>query len=276
MILGKTEQLSPNSLFSIYYHSLFEYPLGEMELIKWEAGPGCSQYVLPEFEVETKAGQYFLKGKGGLVYKKKKKERVSQRKIEAASRGVKLLTRIPTIKFIGLTGALAMANADSGSDIDLLLICQKGTLWTSRFMALVLLKLFSVPIRRFGKGNQEDKLCLNMWLDETSLAWPKVQRNVYTAHEIAQIVPVVNKDHAYERFLFQNTWIKSFWPNAVRIRRVIPPRPQKKNELKIIETLTRKLQYWYMQPKITRETVTKTKAIFHPQDWSARILEKLG
>jgi len=272
MISGNNQRLSFSGLFSVYYHSLFNYPLGEMELIKWEAGASCGQYILPDFEIESKAGQYFLKGKEGLIYKKKKRERISQRKIEIASKGIKVLKMIPTIKFIGLTGALAMKSADSDSDIDLLLICQKGYLWTSRLVAIFLLKLFNIPIRRFGQKSQNNKLCLNMWLDGTSLSWPKNQRNVYTAHEISQIIPLINKNHTYEHFLWQNTWIKSFWPNATRIRKIGSLKPQKIDGLGIIETLARKLQYGYMRPKITRETVTKTRAIFHPRDWSARVL----
>ncbi|MDP2631821.1 MAG: hypothetical protein Q8P30_03600, partial [Candidatus Uhrbacteria bacterium] len=99
--------------------------------------------------------------------------------------------------------------------------------------------------------------------------------NIYTAHEIAQIVPLVNKSNAYEKFLRCNRWILNYWPNSIKIPNYqiqISKSVQKQN---ILENISYRIQYYYMSKKITREVVTPTRAIFHPNDWGKIVLSKL-
>jgi hypothetical protein len=144
---------------------------------------------------------------------------------------------------------------------------------------MALLKVFGIPRRKYGERSTRDKLCLNIWLDESDLAWSKSSRDIYTAHEISQVIPLANKEQAYERFLSKNTWIADFWPNATSAR---AGKEKKRNKIekrgfaiRFIEPLTRKAQYWYMKDKITRETITPTRALFHPVDWASFISLKL-
>jgi hypothetical protein len=111
-----------------------------------------------------------------------------------------------------------------------------------------------------------------MWLDESDLEWPKKDRNLYTAHEIAQIVPLVNKNKTYEKLLFQNKWILNFWPNATKVYSTEYVEHSKSNPIcRFINNLAYWIQKQHMQSKITSEIVTKNKAIFHPMDWSSKI-----
>jgi hypothetical protein len=124
-----------------------------------------------------------------------------------------------------------------------------------------------------------------MWLDESDTVWSRKDRNIYTAHEIAQIIPLVNKNKSYEKFLLTNKWVLKFWPNAVKLNTKIL-RYKDAGEKTLIssikylmssplEKLVYQLQYLYMKPKITREVVTPTRGIFHPQDWGKIVLERL-
>jgi D-beta-D-heptose 7-phosphate kinase/D-beta-D-heptose 1-phosphate adenosyltransferase len=169
-----------------------------------------------------------------------------------------------------------MDNADEESDIDLMIITQRGTLWTTRLISLLTLRIFGFDVRRFGQKNEKDKLCLNIWLDETSLSWDKKRRNVYTAHEIAQAKPLVNKEGAFDKFLKTNSWVKEYWPNAIQIKKDIKKSKIKKSAFSIFESFAKKAQLRYMRGKRTKETVTSKKALFHPVDWSELILTKLS
>ncbi len=180
---------------------------------------------------------------------------------------------------IAITGALAMNNASEDSDIDFLMITKKGSLWTTRFLAIVLLKVFGIPRRKYGDKRTRDRLCLNIWLDESDLAWSKNGRDIFASHEISQIIPLVNKDQAYEGFLSKNTWIADYWPNATSVK---AGKEKERNKIgkrgfvmRLVESLARKAQYWYMKDKITRETITSTRALFHPVDWASLISSKL-
>ena len=52
------------------------------------------------------------------------------------------------------------------------------------------------------------------------------------------------------------------------------------NILDSIFLLVEKNCYWiqkkYMEKKITREIITKTRALFHPQDWGKVVMSRLS
>ncbi|EKE06383.1 MAG: hypothetical protein ACD_19C00015G0015 [uncultured bacterium] len=252
---------------SIDYHKIFDYKLTREELIKWR---------YKNFKEVTKG----TKNKGRL-----QREMYSRKKLIIAKNAAKLISKIPTVKFVGITGALAMNNAGKDGDIDLMIVTKSNRLWTTRLFVYLLICLFGIQTRKPRSNTEKDRLCLNMWMDENDLIWDKKDRNLYTAHEIAQIMPLVNRNKTYERFLYLNKWILNFWPNAVRIYDT-GSRIKEKNKnltsyiLYLIslpsEYLAFRLQYFYMKSKITREIVTPTRAIFHPNDWSKVVIEKFS
>jgi len=275
---GRALLISEKEIASVIYHHIFGFPLTAGELIKWTAG---GRAVIPNWQekaVETKNGYYFLKGNASGIYTRLLKERISQRKIKLAKKAAKSLSLIPMIKTIAITGALAMENAAEESDIDLMIIVRKGTLWTSRLLSYLVTWLVGLKIRKPGDKNQKDKLCLNIWLDEKALAWERHDRNLYTAHEIAQIKPLVNKNKTYEKFIAKNAWIHNYWPNAVRIRSSKDKSLTSKVSLflRFIEKIAFKMQFLYMRKKITREIITPHKALFHPNDWGKVVLQQFS
>lgn len=188
-----------SDLVTFLYHDIFDYPLTKQDLHKWQCKYKLSG--LKDFQVNSKNGYYFLKGRESIVRQRIKRQKYSEKKLKIAHKAIKTLIKIPTIKMIGITGSVAMLSAKKESDIDFLIITSKGWLWTTRLLTYALLNIFSLPYRNAGDKEEEDKLCLNMWIDETDLIFK--QRNLYTAHEIAQILPIANKDNTYERFIWQ-------------------------------------------------------------------------
>lgn len=272
---NKTPNLNPHAQASVIYHDIFEYPLTEGELIKWEVGREVLKNKKAAGKIIFKNGFYFLSGKEGYTFKRLLRERNYINKVTIARKAGNILNHILSIKGLFITGALAMNSADKNADVDLLVITRRGLMWTSRALVLLLFRLLGFPTRKFGDKNEKDKLCFNLWLDEENLSWPSKKRNIFSAHEIAQIKPIINKDNIYERFLYANRWLKDYWPNSVRI---IKPkrRPKGKmiNLLYLIEAFARKSQYFYMKRKITKEVVGKNKAVFHPKDISSFVLAK--
>ncbi len=262
--------LSPQDKISIAYHDIFAYPLNKKELIKWKAGKRV-ELKKKKIEINSKKGFYFIKGREEIIDVRLKKLQISNKKLSIAKKAASLLIKIPTIRFIGLTGSLAMQSASENSDIDLLLITSQGNLWTTRLVSYFLLFLTGYKLRRARDKNEKDRLCLNIWLDERDLIWR--DKNIFTAHEVCQIKPLKNKDNTYKRFLWANRWVLEYWPMAVQIKKV--KEVQKNFILNIFEGLAYFLQYQYMKPKITREVVTATRAVFHPNDWSKKVISKL-
>lgn len=272
-------ELSNEEIFSVIYHNIFDYPLNFSELIKWKLGEGISKGDnLPA--ISNKNGYFFVDNRSGLIYKRILRSRISTKKIEIANRAAKVLSFIPSIRFIGVTGSLAMNNSNEESDIDLLLVTKKGTLWTTRLISYLLIGLFGIPFRRASKREEKNKLCLNMWLDEGDLAWPKEDRNIYTAHEIAQIKPLINKNKTFENLLWKNKWLLRYWPNSVKIGNLNLNgkwnNEDGKSKQNILEKISYQFQYQFMKKKISREVITSSRAIFHPQDWGSIVLNRLA
>lgn len=189
---------------SVDYHNIFDYKLTEEEAIRW-------QYK-KDLPLRGKSSLPSVKGKSQL-----QREKYSKSKLLIAKKAASLISIIPTVKFVGITGSLAMNNAGKDSDIDLIIITKSGYLWTTRFLCYVLIWLFNYKTRKPKDKFEKDKLCLNMWIDQEDLVWNKKDRNIYTAHEIAQIVPLINKDGTYQKFIYLNKWILNYWPNAVKV-----------------------------------------------------------
>jgi predicted nucleotidyltransferase len=292
-VLAKKEAsedfLSEKEKFSVYYHNIFDYPLNFADLVRWMPGGRSVGKDFGSELVVCKEGFYFLEGKEVLIYKRILRGRISSKKFEKAKGVSRILSLIPTVKMVAITGSLAMKNVADESDIDLLIITKKGTLWVSRLISYFTLWSFGIKVRKAGEGIKKDRFCLNMWMDEGDLGWPKKDQNLYTAHEIAQITPLVNRDRIYEKFIYKNKWIKDYWPNSVKIRN---PKSEIQNKfefskfkylnivsnfvLRASNLVAFKMQYAYMKPKITREIVTPTRAIFHPHDWSKVVLDRLN
>ncbi len=260
---------------AIFYHGIFGYPLTLEELEKWKVGKkGLS-------EIEKNISSPKLKND---FRERKLRGKISEEKIKIARKAANLLEKIPTVKGIFLTGALAMKNADENSDIDLMIVTKRNSLWTTRLLVYGLLRVAGYELRKPKDNDQKDKLCLNIWLDNSALSWDKKDRNIYSAHEIAQVVPIVDKENICQRFLQKNRWILDYWPNAVRVDYELRIMNYAKNPLYVIlnslflifEKLAFKIQYLYMKPKITREVVTLHKAIFHPRNWGKEINELLS
>jgi hypothetical protein len=274
---------------SVYYHDIFDYPLNVFDLVKWNTSKNIS-IDSRDIKVAHRNGYYFIQDKKGLVYKRNLRKRISINKLKIAKRASKIIGFISSVKMIAVTGSLAMNNSSEKSDIDLMIITKNGTLWTTRIFVYMVIHVFGLGMRKPNDLDQKDKLCLNMWLDESDLIWTS-PRNIFTAHEIAQIIPLVNKNEIYEKFLYKNKWILDFWPNSVKIENckfitnsefdisqfdcVIENCKLKIVNSKFLEKICYSFQHQYMKSKITREIITPTRAVFHPNNTGKIVLTRM-
>ena len=119
-----------------------------------------------------------------------------------------------------------------------------------------------------------------MWLTENNLEWDNENRNVFTAHEILAIAPLVNKKNIWEKFLKENEWYGEYWVNNLKPRNI--NYEKEKGLGKIVNEVISYLinlgdmvayiaQSVYMMGKITNEKVERRRAIFHPVNLSCEI-----
>ena len=262
---------------TLAYHDIFDYPLKKEEirnyLISRKAGAGQLKDALKRLLLAKKVvqsrGYFSLKNRPNLAATRISKEKYSQSKLKRAFFYCTLLTLIPGVKMVAVSGALAMQNSDKDDDIDLVIVASGGFLWTTRFFANVLLTPFR---RKPGSDKKSNKACLNLFLDENDL---KIKdQNLYTAHELAQMKVLFDRDNTYEKLIKNNAWIKKLLPNWQPDEKHKAAGSKKKNSSFILEHILRLIQLSYMRSKITTEQISSTQLFFHPKNIQMWVLKE--
>jgi len=289
-------------LKTLAYADVFDYPLLKKEIWRFlikerkegelkteEEGKGFSwelKELIKKSLCKEKKGFYFLPGREKIINLRKRRQKYSEKKIKIAEKIALILRKIPWVKMVGVTGALAMKNAEKKDDIDLLIIAVKNRLWLTRFFTVLLVEFFSKR-RRPEEKEIKDKICLNMFLDEDHLSLPENERDLFSAHEVCQMEPIWEKDNCYQKFLKDNFWVQEFLPNA-KPKKMVKKRTDKRKEdffliflsfffcffnFSFFEKIARWFQLWYMRHRKTKEITETGRILFHPKDSRLWILE---
>lgn len=154
-----------------------------------------SFYTLPQYSIDDKLK---IKNQNEKSFKK------IVRKVQIY---LTLVSLLPNVRFMAITGSSAMIHTGPHGDLDLFVITSRGTLWLTRLLLVLLAK---------SMGIYGSHICLNLFFDSSQLFIHKKKQNVYVAHEILQMKPLVNKKNTLERFLHSNRWVYRLFPNSIR------------------------------------------------------------
>lgn len=220
---------------------------------------------------------FCLRGREHIIQKRIEREKISEKKIIIAKKYAKVLSVIPTVQLIGISGSLSMKNADQKDDVDFFIITKKRTIWLTRLLILLLLQVIGRRRKRTDAYNA-NKICVNLLFDESDLHFSKERQNLYTAHEIVQMKPLFIRATTYSGFLFANKWITEFLPNVLEIAterqsdRATTRKYTKNRFVAFVEFIAKHLQLAYMRKHRTKEIITDTILAFHPEDKKDKVL----
>ncbi len=284
-------------LKTLAYSDIFDYPLKMWEIHKWLISQKTDFFqvekalerLLKKGKVQSFKEFYFLSGRKKIVGKRLDKQKQSKLNLLKIKWIGKSLAVIPSVKLVGVSGSLAMENADKQDDIDLFIITDKNRLWLSRLLVLTMLDLMGVR-RRFDmdKGQARGKVCVNLLLEEDSLTQPV--QDLYTAHEVLQMKVLRQKGETYSRFLSNNNWAFNFLPNWTvdgaksqkDVKVLSKLLSKRKNKLQLsknpyvgfLESLSKILQLKLMHNPKGQERILPNALYFHPEDYRQEILKK--
>jgi predicted nucleotidyltransferase len=274
-------------LTTLLYSDIFSFPLTKDEIWKYLISPKTidkksfsKSLELLNHQLVSKYGYYTFSGKEYLFQKRHEQLPIVANKLKLARKVAEILGKIPTVQFVGVSGSLAAGKADTNDDIDFFIITKANTVYTSRFFILLLLQIMGLRRSR-QQTKAQDKICVNLLLDESNLVWDENKRDVYTAREIAQIQPLFERDNVFANFLKANAWVKQFLPNALNIKEqeYIHGKSYKLSSSIVgsypIELLMRSLQRLVINRHKTTETVTNHQLAFHPRDYRLETLRQL-
>ncbi|HLB60407.1 MAG TPA: hypothetical protein VJL83_02285 [Patescibacteria group bacterium] len=268
----------PTVVKTLCYADIFDFPLTREEIDKYQVSSIrykviSNNQIIRDKNIDEKGNYYFLKGREKIVEIRKKREKYSQHKLTRAKRLASFFKIIPTIKLLAVTGALAVGNAKSDDDIDLMIVTSRGWIWTTRFLTILLAEIFSAR-RRPKTKELRDKLCFNMFVDEGHLSVPSHERDLFSAHEVAQVKVLWSRDGIAERFYEGNKWVLNYLPCAFEITKLRNYETKKKEKniflislfLNFLELSMKNIQLTYMQSRRTNEVVKDGYLRFHPND----------
>lgn len=144
-----------------------------------------------------------LASRPALADRRAEREQASQRLWPLAERYGRWLARLPYVRMVAVTGALAMRNAASADDdLDFFLLTAPGRVWLARACAILLVR----AARLRGVT-----ICPNYIAAATALE--QGRRDLFIAHEVAQMIPLHGQD-LYRALRAANSWVDAHLPNA--------------------------------------------------------------
>lgn len=192
------------------------YPATVVEIAKFSSLfgqpvtiPGVEDVLRESGLVRNQNGHYCLKEADYDVHTRQRRLRESAGKIRRAKRVAKLFGLVPSVKMVALCNSLAVSNAHPDSDIDVFVVCSPGTLWSTRFLLALPLKILKL---RPTPENQKDKICLSFLVSETALNLSGVQYgsdDPYMRFWVKTAVPLYDSGGVYQKFISANSWIEA-------------------------------------------------------------------
>lgn len=200
-------------LRTVLYADIFDYPLTLHELYLYLIGRKAESVAeIAELLATSQRlrealcqrdGYVVLHHRANLVETRRQREAHAARLMREARRYGQWLSKLPFVRMVAVTGAVAMANpTHEHDDIDYMLIVQPGRVWLARALAVALVHL----ARMHGV-----ELCPNYVLAADRL--PQTRTDLYVAHELAQMLPLYGYDQ-YRALIAANAWMNEFLPNC--------------------------------------------------------------
>jgi hypothetical protein len=128
----------------------------------------------------------------------------------------KFIAQFPFVETVCISGSLSKNYFDEKGDVDFFIITKPQRLWLCRSLLVGFKKVFLLNSRKY--------FCVNYFVGNDNLSIP--DRNVFTATEIASLIPV-NNLKGYTNFIKQNEWIYNHLPNFdLNNKTSVPPIPE--------------------------------------------------
>jgi len=215
---------------------------------------------------------------------RKQREEYSLEKFNQAIKIVSFLKFIPFVEAIFLTGSAAANNAKRDADADLMIISSPNSVWLTRAIVFIVLKFLK---------KLKNPICPNIFLDLNHL---EIQdKNLFTAHEVLQAKCLYDRNGVEKKWLEKNKWTREYLPNVYKHK--INNNPMSNSNFSIsnvqfpnwvldfgywvlelgfgfLNFFALMIQYLYMKPKMTNESVGWGSIFFHPNNLSKKILKK--
>ena len=112
------------------------------------------------------------------------------------------------------------------------------------------------------------------------MAVAPLRRDVFSAHEVVQLIPIYDRTSYYERFLDQNRWVRKIVPNMLKKQKSTIVRNNRSYRDVLLEACVwpinvflKYVQLWYMRGRRTHEVIEDGLMQLHPRDKRVEIMD---
>ena len=213
-------------LRSVVYASLFDYPLTLAQLhatlveVHADAATVAAWWrdsVFLQAAVEHRDGLYFPAGRSDLIDTRTRREALSRDLLYRDRRLIALVSRMPFVRMVAVSGSLAHLNAERSADLDLFVITAPHRVWSVTLSVLLIARLLG----------WRKRMCLNYVISENALSIAPA--DLFAANQIIHLRPIVGHD-VFARFIDANSFVRQFYPNFV----VADPKTSRPQDLKTL------------------------------------------
>jgi len=222
--------LKTQIIIHINYRDIFNSPVHIDELMVWLDLKNVKRRkefyaAIEELEKEklilTEKDYIALANKKEIIQERIEKKKLNAQIIKSSGPYIRLFSKIPFLKYIGISGSVAADNPTIDKegikkgkvDLDLFLIIASDSLWITYFIIKIINSF--ITILKLKKHY----LCFNYAMDETYLEIHN--KNFFTATELVNLKSIYND--LKPTLINNNLWIKRYYPgmkNEPRISRV--------------------------------------------------------
>ena len=194
---------------SVSYASIFDYPLtlGQLRqtLIESRQTPTeildtYSSSAALQGEVVFKDGFFFLRGREDTVPERHVREARSRAFLDAHRTLLSVVSAMPFVRMVALSGSVAHLNLEGTGDLDLCIVTRGRRVWSVTVATILIAKLLG----------QRQTLCANFVVADSRLTLEP--EDLFTASQVIHLKPIVGAD-VYSRLLNSNPFVRRFYPN---------------------------------------------------------------
>lgn len=218
MVTQQPATLAQAVLRTLAYSDIFDFPLTVDEIARYLIGYRATadevRAALSELGAAVRGDSelHALAGRETIFALRRERAAHASMLWQHALRYGHIIARLPFVRMVAVTGALAADNVARGADIDYLIVTKPGWLWLCRAMALA--------VNRAARlGGLRAELCPNYLLSENALALQDV--DLFTAQELVRMLPLSGLD-VYEAMRAANRWSDDYLPGATGAPRSLP------------------------------------------------------
>lgn len=191
------------------YAALFDYPLTLAQLESTLVGvradaasieSWCRHSALLRLTIEGRDGLYFPSGRTDLARTRARREALSREILDRDRHMLSMISALPFVRMVAISGSLAHLNAEASADLDLFVITAPHRVWSVTVVALLLAKL-----RGWRKH-----VCINYVVSERAMAIEP--RDLFSANQIIHLRPWMGHG-VFHRFVKSNGFVREFYPN---------------------------------------------------------------